>query len=436
MKNRIVSRMARLSWAALILAGAPAFAQEELEFHGYVRTGGALNTDLVNAPNGVNSNLVGRLGNEDNSWVDAELVHKLTADDGVWSKVHLNFTGTTDTTSATTTGTNPALLSSSKYNVTEYLSEAYVEIGGLAFDPQAAFFVGEKQNREDIHIMDFKWRKFDGFGFGVTGALGGRLDFSALTSDTTLASIPLTFDARFKLTPQLQLEGGVAYTKNSKLVTSDSTTASSGFQGAIVYYWDRFYGLPGWMTVAAQAGTGMFGAALSSTASWSALGSLGNVYAKQDSYALRLITSGTGQFGQLEVAAGVWTEYDYANQTTWSSSAGANVASKPYVVVAAAFRPAWKFDHNFSLEGEVGVSDEMGGGYYWDSSTSTSYLRNGVSYKVTLAPTLALDSSVGARPQLRVFVTYDGRDGSLGAVSADSKQNHEVKFGVQAESWW
>jgi maltoporin len=433
---KTIFRARTLIGAALILAGSPVFAQEEFEFHGYVRTGGLLNADLVNAPNGVNSNLVGRLGNEDNSWVDTELVHKLTSDDGVWSKVHLNLTGATDTSSVTTTGTNPALISGSKYNVTAYLTEAYVEIGGLAFDPQAAFFVGEKQSREDIHIMDFKWRKYDGFGAGVTGALGGKLDFSVLTSDTTQASVPLTFDARYKLMPQLQVEAAVAYAKDPQLVTTDTTLASSGFQGAVVYYWDRFYGLPGWMTVAAQAGTGMFGASLSNTASWSALGSLGNLWTKQDSYALRLITSGTGQFGQLEVAAGVWTEYDYANQTTWSSSAGANVASKPYVVVASAVRPAWKFDKNFSLEGEVGLSDEFGGGYYWDSTTSTSYRRNGLSYKVTVAPTLALDSAVGARPQLRAFVTWDGRDSSLGAVAADGVKNHEVKFGVQAESWW
>jgi maltoporin len=362
----------------------------------------------------------------------------MTGDDGAWTKMHVNLAYYAAHFAQTTTSPN--------------LTQAYVEMGGFSFDPQTVFFVGEKYNREDIHIMDFKWRDLDGAGFGISNALGGVLDVNVLTNDSSTAgtfttntsptpnwvSIPVNFDVRYKLLPQLQLEGTYAYAKNANKVTADSTTADHGVQGAIVYYWDKFYGLPGWMTVAAQAGNGMFGSQLGSKGAWSQLGQLGSIWTQQDSVAYRLLTSGTGTFGQFEIAGAAWAEYDKATEATWSSAAGKNIDSDPHYVLAAAVRPSYKLTKNVSLEAEAGVAKQDGGGYYWDSSTSTSYQRTGVSYKLTFAPVLALDSSIGVRPQLRAFVTYEGQDASLGSLAGShlSASDHEVKFGVQTEVWW
>jgi maltoporin len=398
-------------WAAgalaLSLGSQALMADDSIEFHGYIRSGFAVNQDLLNAAKdnsngGVSSNLIGRLGNEDDSWVESELVKKITSDDGTWAKLHVG------TAFSSTEVTQPLKTSEVKSTT------AYVELGGFGFDPEAVFFVGKKGNSEDIHIMDFKWRKIDGAGIGVSGALGGLLDVNLLTSGNTTetATVPLNLDVRYKLLPNLQVEGAAAYAKDATKAASGGS-ADHGFQGAVVYYWDKFYGLPGWMTVAAQVGSGMYGAG---TSNWNALGQLGNIWTKQDSMAYRLVTSGTGTFDVVDVAAGLWGEYDTHGSGT-----------DPYTVVAGAVRPAWKLSKNFSLVGEVGGSEQ------WNKSISTSAL---ASYKVTIAPTLALDSGVGARPQLRVFATYVGQDKALGLISADGTKDHEIKFGVQTEVWW
>jgi len=416
MKNQHPSRWI-LPALCLGLATPGAFA-DDLEFHGYIRSGMAVNQDLQNAAKdnshgGISSNFIGRLGNEADTWVESELVKKITADDGAWAKMHI--------------GTSWASVNMADPLNAPQVGQAYVELGGFDFDPEAVFFVGKKANREDIHIMDLKWRKLDGAGFGVAGALGGNLEVNLLTGNnteaTTLGGVPLTLDVRYKLLPSLQLEVGAAWAKDAVKVTSDATTADKGFQGALVYYWDRFYGLPGWMTLALQGGTGMFGSAASGGANWSSLGQLGNIWIKQDAYAVRGVTSGQGTFGDFDVAAGLWGEY--GNQ--------AIAGSDPYTVVAGAVRPAWKLTKNLSLVGEAGASTQAGGGIVAKVGTGVA---KGLSYHFALAPTLALDSAVNARPQLRVFVAYAGQDKALGYVSADGKKDTELKMGVQAEVWW
>lgn len=413
----------------LCLATSPIWGQQDLEFHGYIRSGVLLNSDLAYANQRIDPTLVGRLGNEIDSWMEAELVNKTTAESGVWSKSHIGFSGHSTNMALINSGTGDA-------NVTAFLSSAWVEIGGFAEAPELAVFVGKRPWREDIHILDFKWRNIDGAGLGFTGALGGKFEAALLTNDTAASAIPLTLDLRYNLLPSLQIEVSGAAVKNGQTVTASDATAENGVQGALVYYSDRFFGLAsGWTTFAVQGGTGMFGADVSGSP-WSALGGLGSYWTIQQSWAARLVASGTGSFGPVDCAAGFWGEVDGANQETWSSEAGKNVLSDPRITVAGAVRPVWKLTPQVGLEAEVGAAWQTGGGYYWDSTTSTSYQRTGLSYKITAGPVLALDSSVGARPQLRALVTYSGQDPSLGAVAADGTHTSELKFGIQAESWW
>lgn len=413
------------------LAGLhPLVAQEELEFHGYIRSGVLVNAEGEEANTRIEPTLVGRLGNEIDSWIEVELVDKVTAETGVWAKYHVGLTGNSP---------NMALVDSSgSANVTASFSQAYVEIGGVSLDPEAAVFVGKRTYREDIHIMDFKWRNLDGAGLGVVRALGGRMDVALLTSDTTAKAMPWTLDLRYNVLPQLQVEVAGALVKpgTGHEATASDETAESGVQGALVYYWDRFFGWPkGWTTLAVQAGTGMFGAD-NSGSPWSALGGLGSYWTLQDSWAARVVSSGTGSFGPVDVAAAFWAEMDDADQTTWSSEDGKQTESDPRVTLATALRPSWNLAPNVSLVAEVGAAYQAGGGYWWDASTSSSYLREGLSWKVTVGPVLSLENSVGARPQLRALVTYSSRDSSLGPVAADGVHTGELKFGVQAETWW
>jgi maltoporin len=409
-----MKKTAAALWAAgilwLLACAGPLTAQDEFEYHGYIRMGAALNEDMVDATSGINVNLVGRLGNEHDAWVESELVNKFTAEDGSWTKEHADLLAQ---------GKNATLMfSDGNYDMSLDLAQAYVEIGGLPFDPKAVFHIGTKYDFEDIHILDFKWRNLTGTGIGVDGAMDGALSLNLLTgSDITAASIPFTLDARYDILPVLQVEVSGACAKDPSLVTSTATSASNGAQAAVVYYLHSFYGLPiGWMTLAAQAGYGMFGGAPNAVASkgWSALGGLGNLWLEQNSTAFRLVTSGSGDYGQLGAAAGLWAECDKDD-----------LASNPRLVVAGVLRPAWKIDKHFSLVGEGGLS-------YQSCGASAT----GLSYKLTLAPTLALDSGVGSRPQLRVFGTYEAQDPKLGYISANGLEDHELKFGIQTEYWW
>ena len=436
MKAKLILLTASVA-AFLVFSTQFVAADDTFEFHGYQRSSLLLNSDLQNSNDSstaapgvltINSNLVGRLGNEDTQYFDAELVNKLTADDGAWAKVHLqlssyyfDFNGSDAAKSL-------------------FLSQAFIEMGGFSFDPGSTIWIGQRNyGREDIHIDDFKWRALDGAGIGAQGLLGGKLDLAFLTNSSVVSgngttTLPLNLQVRYKLLDSLIAEvlGGQA--KNAATVTGIANGSTSGVQGSLTYYMPTLYGLPGYATLAVQAGTGLYGVGSSNTTTgnylYSNLGRIGNIYTYQDSQAYRFITSGFMTVGDWDINPAVWVEYD--NQTDVKNADGS--AIDPSAVVSAVIRPAWKLTKNVSLVFEGGVSDQFGGmnGRAVDNSGGQA---QGVSYKIAFAPTLALDSSLLARPQLRAFVSYEGQDAKLGPVNANT-QNSAVMFGIQTEWWW
>lgn len=450
-----------LGAALAILGTATLWADDTIDFNGYIRAGLMLDHNLNNSYAGnasqtkepfvINDNLVGRLGNEADQYFDVALAKKIVAEDGSWAKMNFQLSGwyyDFDTPASTTPGTVATTYTN------PYVSQLFVEMGGFSFDPKSTYWVGQRYyGREDIHIDDFKWRDLDGAGVGVEGLLGGNLDVALMTTSTAAnessptysgnGAVPLNVQVRYKLTKSLVAEVLGAYTPNTSGIQyyNTSVDANAGVQGSVTYWWDQFFGLPvGYSTVALQAGEGMYGYGFTTTVTkgspyngyWSQLGKLGNAWAYSGSQTYRFVADGVATLGDWDIGPAFWAEFDPANSNL--DDANTTNQATSHWVLSGVVRPVYKLTKNFSLAFEGGVADQIGGplGYAVDGSGGRL---EGVSYKITFAPTLALDSGFTSRPQLRAFVTYEGQDAKLGPVDANGNQA-ELKFGVQTEVWW
>lgn len=426
------------------------------EFHGYGRSGLLLNTNNDMKKGKVfNKNGIGRLGNEDDTYVEAELVKNFYFENGSWAKWHLMFAKGTD--------------SYNDWNDNVALRQAYAEMGNLpAFDgafKESVIWAGKRfYNRRDIHITDFYFTDYSGTGAGIDNIkLGnGMLDLgiiardydnyntSGLIADSTEEDglNVLNVLARYDI-GSWEIDLGVAFSKDNENRTREDNdgnpisynnsylgydVASYGGQLGIFYNTDGYYWSgKGFSKIFAQVGYGLNAG--------SGLGKSGGGAEKnlEDAISTRI-----GTFGMLPVNE-KWDlfttlvgEYHkdgnfYDDELDFTdfkvSTKGLDTTS-----VSAVARPVYKINENFELQFEVGY-------YHVSAETESGKDASGNIYKATFAPTFKLDSNeFWARPEIRTFVTWAGwdddyRDNFAGNLK-DYKSNNGVNVGVQAEVWF
>ncbi len=381
----------------------------DFEFHGYARSGvivgdNRTDGDGFNAPGFTGY----RLGNEDDTGWEADLVKNFRMDDGSWAKFELllaNFAGDAY---------------DEEVGKDVQARQVFVEMGNLptftgAFSDATVWAGKRYYERADFHINDWKYTNMSGTGAGLTNInVGpGNLNLAFIANDLDDDDTKVyNLDARYKGVEAL--DGTWEYVLTLKQAKGSDGT-DDGFQLGAIYERGDFYGVAdGGTKVVVQYGDGL-GARLGYADSSEDFSS--------GSHAYRLATSGLTPLNEkwdlfaqaiLEEREDYGSD-DYGDDQTW---------------VSAGVRPVYKVNKNFELQFEAG----------YDFVDYDSLGVDGSITKLTFAPTFKLDTeSFWARPEIRTFVTYAMWDDDLNAISqiGDSATADDgLNFGVQAEVWF
>jgi len=128
---------------------------------------------------------------------------------------------------------------------------------------------------------------------------------------------------------------------------------------------------------------------------------------------LRFVTYGVTEMGDWQIMPALTYAMDMPDEG--DSTFDMSLAVRPVLVI----------NNNFTLAFEGGLGMFNNG--------DDSFMR----YKFSVAPTLKVDATgFWNRPELRAFVSFVGQDEELGKISADGKDESEVRLGFQAETWF
>ncbi|MEZ9039276.1 MULTISPECIES: carbohydrate porin [unclassified Vibrio] len=401
------------------------------EFHGYARSGLLINDDLNGATGtgpymtaaGAIGAPIGRLGVEDDHYVEANLIHKRFADDGSSALFRIMLADSTETN-------NEWTASESQLNV----RQVYSELNRLSMFSEseafseATFWAGKRFDRDnfDIHFFDSDIVFLSGTGAGVYDvqmsdnwkanfSIYGR-DFGEIDSSSTdVENYIATMNNRIGQW-QVMLSGMTSSDNDSRL----NGAAESGVHAMFAYHGDNFFGLSeGFSKTGMLVGSGL-GAELKG------IGSNGDLL--DDAKAVRLFSYGVTRIGDnWRLAPALMAEHSQDrlkknDEFTWASL---NV------------RLAQEFTENFEMVYEGSLQ-------YMDLDNSTEQASGGF-YKATVAPTLKLSTSTGFfdRPELRFAVSYvdwsedlNGYSISTEADAATMGEGGEVLFALQMETWF
>ena len=379
-------------------------------FTGYARAGFLTEPDgealdIVNegnlTPAGPAGAFTGRLGVENDTYVEAGLNRNFEGPGGGRGRFEV-------------------LLANSAFNPNTFdpdspvlVREAYAKLShlptfeGTAFEG-ATFWAGKRFDRDNfnIHTLDSDVVFLAGTGGGVYDvALGGgtTANFSVYANDYSDvyqqgASInrnsngnvlekveSLTLTANFRNGPYQLMLNGISGVDNDR---AEPTRATGGFNGLLAYHQPSFYGLmDGWSKHTIQGGVGL-GAEVKN------IGIIGDL--TEDAYAVRATTSGAADITpNWRIFPAVMTEY---------SADRFNVGDEIFFAtfnMTAAREITRNFEINIDTTYQYNdVSAPTGGGAH-------DRVRGGY-YKVTLAPTLKLNTEGGFfnRPELRLLASY------------------------------
>ncbi|KFX20030.1 carbohydrate porin [Pectobacterium betavasculorum] len=427
------------------LAKQKSFA-DGFEFHGYARSGLSINDSSTStrtdvgpgmSPAGQTGGHIGRLGNEEDTYIELKLEHKQKLDNGATTRFKVMMAdgqrSYNDDTAATST-----------LNV----REAFVELGSLpsfsgAFK-DSTLWAGKRFDRDnfDIHwidsdviflagtgggIYDVKWTDSAKSNFSLYGRSFGSPDGSNDTRNEDIKNYILT--ANNYVGPfQFMLNGMKAKDNEARPNTSSEVTninaGDKGYHAMVAYHGDSFYGLrDGTSKTAILYGHGLGGEVKS-------LGSDGNL--TNDANTWRFATYGTTALNK---------NWIFAPSILAQTSKDRYINGDSYDWVTFNARLVQEITENFALayEGSYQYMDLDPRGYRNLNQVSGGF------YKLTFAPTFKV-GDIGnffSRPELRVFATYMDWDKRLDSYSSEDtfgstgfKAGGEWNFGIQMETWF
>lgn len=394
MKKR--NRLAAVALAAACANGAFAMEVAGFEFNGYSRGGPVFNYD-----DGVKGNLTlggelqkYRLGNEGDNGIEINLARTFDVGGLKWKVNYM-----------------PA-----KWNSGDISTEqAYVEMSGFDFAPEAKFWAGQRRLRiQDVHIVDYFLLNYgDNQGAGVTDvAIGGmKLGVGVFTGDKFDSSLPDGVKARrinvdlsdIKTNPGGTLRVLLTGVSGSGLAGGDSGSGISvshnqkdfivpGLNNALFIQTSRGHArIDGEFEAIDGVNAGRKAFRIADSLAWQ-----------------------KGRFGGQALIGYQVNTADLTHEKTKDFSLGA--------------RASYAFTKHFKGLAELSTTTRKGSGA--DQRLS----------KVTLAGALALDENFWSRPELRLYVTKaNWNDAAALANVATFGVNGTTSrtlVGVQYEVWW
>jgi maltoporin len=381
--------------AALCATGAQA-DDGTFEFHGYSRGGPVFSkSDEVKGRFQLGGDVQGyRLGNEGDNGIEIDLI-KTFKTDGANYKVQYM----------------PAKWNSGNVGT----EQAFVEISGMSFAPEAKFWVGQRRLRiQDVHIVDYFLLNYgDNQGAGVTDIpLGGaKLGLGLFTGDK--------FDA--------PSANGVNATRlNADF--SDINTNPGGKLRVLLT------GVSG--SGMANSNTGA-GVSVSHNQSNFIVPGLNNALFLQTSNGHARID---GEFESIDGVSAGKTVTRIADSLSWQLGAFGGQTLLAYQTnkddktgietkdTSIGGRISYAFSKNFKILVDAATTSRTGNGP--DQRLD----------KLTIAPTLSTGPDFYSRPELRLYVTMSNWNDAAAAANASTfgagGKTSRTVAGIQYEIWW
>lgn len=408
------------------------------EFHAYARSGLIMNDSASSTksgpyltPAGETGGAVGRLGNENNTYVEINMEHKTQLANGATTRFKVMLAdGQSDY--------NDWTADSSDLNI----RQAFVELGSLptftgVFD-NSTLWAGKRFDRDnfDIHwldsdvvflagtgggIYDVRWTEGVKSNFSLYGRNFGDIE----TIDNTVQNYIATANT-FSGPLQFMLSGLRAKDNDQRVnsaVRSDNA-GDTGIHAMLAWHGDSFYGLRDGQSKTAL----LYG------------------------HGLGAEVKGIGSDGNLTASANTWRLASYGMtplNKTWSlapallaqESKDRYLKGDSYRWVTANARLLQEINENFMLayEGSYQYMDLDPKGFKDRQSVSGGF------YKLTFAPTFK-PGDIGdflSRPEIRFFASWMDWDRSLDRYASDDAfgtsgftAGGEWNFGVQMETWF
>ncbi len=382
--------------AATALCAAGAHADDgTFEFHGYSRGGPVFNTsDGIKGRFQLGGDTQGyRLGNEGDNGIEIDLSKSFKTDAATYRVEYMP----------------------SKWNSGNVGTEqAYVEISGMGFAPEAKFWVGQRRLRiQDVHIVDYFLMNYgDNQGAGVTDIpLGGaKLGLGFFTGDKFDTAAPT----------------GVNATRFNADISEINTNPGGKLRVLLT-------GVNGSGLANSTTGSGI---SISHNQSDFIVKGMSNVLFLQTSTGHARID---GEFLNIDGVAGGQKVSRIADSLNWQLGAFGGQTMLSYQTnkdditgietkdTSVGGRISYAFSKNFKLLVDAATTTRTGNGP--DQQLN----------KLTIAPTLSVGPDFWARPELRLYVTMANWNDAAAAANASSfgagGKTARTVAGVQYEIW-
>jgi maltoporin len=393
MNPRSTLALSRLGAAAITCLAACGTAQA-MDYSGYFRGGPGLTSgnasracyDLGKGSKGMKY----RLGNECDFYGEFQFVQGFNKD-GIEYSANLmlnHWNGATDTD-------DKGLL----------IEQMWAEAKGFDIAPNATFWIGKERGRRgDVHIVDTFFTEMAGVGAGFknqpVGA--GKLGVAFYKTDSNATQPGNRLNVEY---------GGLKVNDGGELLIvgtatkGDFTGGTSGTALSLRHSQSKFLGTALnndlWLQIA-QGSAGLNS-------------NFGDLTASSAAKSWRIVDSINGQSGALGGQAMLLlaSQKDSAGVATDSLSLGGRVS--------------YGVTKNFKFVTELGYSQAKPQGGQTAKLT-----------KLTLAPTLAVDSGFWSRPEFRLYVTHASWNAAAGNVTGQAAyvgKTSGTSYGAQIE-WW
>ncbi len=390
------SRLTAVALAAACANGAMAMDVAGFEFNGYSRGGPVFNhSDGIKGGLALGGDLQKfRLGNEGDNGIEINLARTFETNGVKWKVDYM-----------------PAKWNSGKIGT----EQAYVEMSGFSFLPEAKFWAGQRRLRiQDVHIVDnFLMNYGDNQGAGVTDIpVGGmKLGLGVFTGDKFDNSLPDNVKAH-RINADLSdintNPGGKLRVLLTAVGGSGQVHGDSGSGISVSHNQADFLvkGMSNALFLQTSRGHARIDGEFESIDGLSA--------GKRATRIADAINWQSGPFGGQALMAYQTNRSDLGGPTTKDFSLGA--------------RGSYAFTKHFKGLAELSTTTRKGAGP--DQRLS----------KLTLAGALALSEDFWSRPELRLYVTKANWNQAAAVANAGSfginGKTSRTLVGVQYEVWW
>lgn len=427
----------------------PKNQDDELQFHGYLRTGAEGNMKHGNKNSySKNKEYVGRWGNEYDTNFNINLSKKFTQSNGAWTKLTVQLESWSD-------NYDNSVGDSSKIDLTQL----YIEMGNVpmftgAFKDAVIVAGKKKWDDQQVEVLDYYYQEVAGTGLGIENIKlwNGSLNLAYISNDFKDGELSnlegekaediRAYKAKYTYG---DISGEVMYAHamdndrikeyKNNLETWKRDAADDGFYTGLYYQPDNFFGLEGKGQHYLQYATGLLAG--------EGIGKIDtdfNKRAANDAVTYQLGLGGIVRLGDrthmLVSYRGLRAQDIEARKTVSYWSDGINMS--PYEnswrvnkleTDALVLRPIYYINQNLDLWLEAGIARK-------DTEAYNGTTEDHLLYKISAGPQLKY--YVGsAETSLRLFVTYigDKTDRTKDGITTKSTVE-DVLTGFQVSAWW